>query len=264
MADKRIVDLTALGATPATGDLFEMVDISDTTDDPSGTSKKVAFSNMTELVNDTSPQLGANLDLNSFKISGTGSIGFTANANVFIDVDGAGSVSYIDINNTNTGTVAYRFVDTGSARWIFGSDGADSDKMKYGASSSFGAADVLEMDRTDRSVNFIKTAGFNEEVDNGNSGTADTIDWRAGNKQKSTLTGNVTYTFTAPTSISAASLILRLIQDGTGSRTATFPASVHWSGGTAPTLSTAAGAVDIIAFYWDGTNFHGSFILDSQ
>ena len=41
-------------------------------------------------------------------------------------------------------------------------------------------------------------AYFDAEFDNGNSSTADTIDWGVGNKQKSTLTGNCTYTFTAP------------------------------------------------------------------
>lgn len=100
------------------------------------------------------------------------------------------------------------------------------------------------------------------EVDNGNSSTADTIDWTVGNFQKSTLTDNCTYTFTAPTG--ATTMVLRLIQDGTGSRTATFPASVKWSGGTAPTLTTTASAVDLITFYYDGTNYNGSYILDLQ
>ena len=70
------------------------------------------------------------------------------------------------------------------------------------------------------------------QTDDGNSGTADTIDWGAGNKHKSTLTGNVTYTFTAPGG--SCNLILVLVQDATGSRTATWPATVKWPGGTAP------------------------------
>jgi hypothetical protein len=93
------------------------------------------------------------------------------------------------------------------------------------------------------------------EVDNGNSGTADTIDWGAGNFQKSTLTGNVTYTFTAPDGPGRFQLLLE--QDATGSRTATWPASVQWPGGTAPTLTTAANAIDIITFYYDGTDYYG-------
>lgn len=103
------------------------------------------------------------------------------------------------------------------------------------------------------------TAGFTE-TDNGNSSTADTIDWRVSNKQKSTMTGNCTYTFTAPTY--PCSLVLRLVQDGTGSRLATWPATVKWPSGAAPTLTTTAGATDIIAMYFDGTNYYSSATLN--
>jgi hypothetical protein len=98
-------------------------------------------------------------------------------------------------------------------------------------------------------------AYFGSEVDNGNSGAADTVDWTAGNKQKSTLTDNCTFTFTAPGG--PCDLTLRLIQDGTGSRNPVWPATVKWAGGAEPTWSTAASAVDIAAFYFDGTNYYG-------
>lgn len=100
------------------------------------------------------------------------------------------------------------------------------------------------------------------EVDDGNSSTADTIDFTTGNFHKSTLTDNVTYTFTAPSG--ATTLVFKLVQDGTGSRLATWPATVKWSGGTAPTLTTAAASIDIISFYYDGTSYYGSPILDLQ
>lgn len=103
------------------------------------------------------------------------------------------------------------------------------------------------------------TAGFTE-TDNGNSSTADTIDWRVSNKQKSTLTDNCTFTFTAPTK--PCSLVLKLAQDATGSRTVTWPASVHWSGGTAPTLTTTASRIDVITFYWDGSTYFGNYSLN--
>lgn len=97
-------------------------------------------------------------------------------------------------------------------------------------------------------------AYFDAEVDNGNSGTEKTIDWTAGNKQKITLTGNCTFTFTDPSG--PCNLILRLIQDGTGSRTVTWPATVKWPEATAPTLTTTASGEDIIALYWNGTNYY--------
>lgn len=90
-------------------------------------------------------------------------------------------------------------------------------------------------------------------VDNGNSSTADTIDLSAGNVQKSTLTDNVTYTFTNPTT--GTQYELWLIQDGSGSRTATWPGTVKWAGGAAPTLTTTAAKIDIIHCSYDGANY---------
>jgi hypothetical protein len=116
--------------------------------------------------------------------------------------------------------------------------------------------------QTNKGMQFDLSAYFDAEFDNGNSGAADTIDWGVGNKQKSTLTANCTYTFTAPAG--ATNLMFRLVQGGSGSYTVTWPATVHWAGGTEPTLSTAVGAVDLIGMYWDGTNYHASAHLDSK
>jgi len=109
------------------------------------------------------------------------------------------------------------------------------------------------LDCNNNNIQEVKSATFNSEIDNGNSSTADTIDWGAGNNHKSTLTGNCTYTFTAPAG--PAFLSLKVIQDATGSRAVTWPASVKWPSGTAPTLSTAANAIDIVTFYYDGTSY---------
>jgi hypothetical protein len=48
-------------------------------------------------------------------------------------------------------------------------------------------------------------------------------------------------------------------QDATGGRTMAFPASVKWPGGTAPTLSTGANAIDVLSFvsYDNGTTWLG-------
>lgn len=113
--------------------------------------------------------------------------------------------------------------------------------------------------RLQQSLKVTEHAYFGSEVDNGNSGVADTIDWGAGNKQKSTLTGNCTFTFTAPDG--PCNLVLKLVQDGTGSRTVTWPGTVKWPAGTAPTLTTDAAGIDLVTFYWDGTNYFGAAIL---
>ena len=49
-------------------------------------------------------------------------------------------------------------------------------------------------------------------------------------------------------------------QDATGSRILTYGSLFKWAGGTAPTLSTAANAIDIFTFIYDGTNLYGSIV----
>lgn len=103
------------------------------------------------------------------------------------------------------------------------------------------------------------TIGFTQQTATGDGTT--TIDWKLGNKFKFTFGAfNETFTFTAPTK--PCNLVLMMVQDGTGSRTATFPATVKWAGGTAPTLSTTSGDIDIISFYFDGTSYYGVASLD--
>lgn len=109
-------------------------------------------------------------------------------------------------------------------------------------------------------IKIRETIYFDEEYNNGNSGTAITIDWKLGQKQKLTLTGNATLTFTAPRG--PCNLILKVVQDATGSRTITWPSAVKWPGGTAPTLTTTASATDIIALYYDGTNYYSQASLN--
>ena len=48
MAGVKITDLSPLLTTPVDGDLFYIVDISDTTESPEGTSKKIEFGNLFE------------------------------------------------------------------------------------------------------------------------------------------------------------------------------------------------------------------------
>ena len=103
---------------------------------------------------------------------------------------------------------------------------------------------------------FVQSAIYTKVAD-GNSGTALTVGWNTGNIHTVTMTGNCTFTFTAP-SPALGALTLVLTQDATGSRTATWPASVKWPGGTAPTLTTTASKTDVFNFVYDGTNYFGA------
>lgn len=88
-----------------------------------------------------------------------------------------------------------------------------------------------------------------------NSGASLSLDFTDYHIQKITLDDNVTsVSITDPNNMAYIKLIIS--QDATGNRTLTgWPAEVKWPGGTAPTLSTAANAVDIIDCFFDDTNY---------
>jgi len=100
------------------------------------------------------------------------------------------------------------------------------------------------------------TNGYTEETVSANTSTAYTIDLANGTVQILTLTGNCTYTF--PTATAGTSFTLLQKQDGTGSRTVTWPSSVKWPAGTAPTITSTASKGDKFVFVGDGTYWWGS------
>ena len=88
-----------------------------------------------------------------------------------------------------------------------------------------------------------------------------TPDFTNGNTYKVTLAHNAA--LANPTNPKdGATYTIIVTQDGTGSRTMSFGANYKWSGGTAPTLSTAGNAVDILTFISDGTNMYGTSNLN--
>lgn len=89
----------------------------------------------------------------------------------------------------------------------------------------------------------LKTVGFHAEYDNGNSGTTKTITLTNGQKQKLTLTGNLTLTISF-TDCTVGDYQIRLIQDATGGRTLANISGLstsRWLGSAAqPSHNTAA------------------------
>jgi len=114
------------------------------------------------------------------------------------------------------------------------------------------------LDASDEKIQDVKTVSFTDEHDNGNSGTTKTIDWSEGQKQKITMTGNCTFTFSNP---DVGNYQIKIIQDATGSRSVTWP-SIKWAGSTAPTLTTAAGSEDIVSLYYDGSAWYAMASLN--
>lgn len=112
-----------------------------------------------------------------------------------------------------------------------------------------------------RAIRRLRVQAASSTIENVNtvaaSGSTETLpDVTTATMHDVTLTANCTLTF--PTAAPGKSFSLRLLQDGTGSRTVTWP-TVKWAGGTPPTLSTAAGASDDFAFVCFASTWHGFF-----
>ena len=107
-------------------------------------------------------------------------------------------------------------------------------------------------------VNF--DAGTTDDVNTiTSSSNAATINLQLGNVFEHDLTENVTYTFSNPGANNTATVfILKIIQDSSA-RTITWPGSVDWAGGTAPTLTATNNGVDVFVFFTrdGGTTYYG-------
>ena len=97
---------------------------------------------------------------------------------------------------------------------------------------------------------------FASEYNCGDSGTALTVDFSNGQKQRVRLTGNATLTISPAPGVGHYQL--RIIQDATGGRTLAFSglSSSRWLGAASqPGHNTAANGETILSLYYDGANW---------
>lgn len=205
------------------------------------------------IIEDTAPQLGGDLDMNGHNIGG----------NSEADIDDAVAKKHaqgtdttlgaqsenLDMNTHKIVGVVDPTTDQEAATKKYVDDNTISE-VKEDTTPELGG----ELDCGEHSIGFTEKA--NVVVAN-----AVTIDWKVSNKQKLTVDDDVTISFTAPSN--PCNLVLRIIQDGTGGHTVTLPTH-HATGGTALSLTTTANAVDILAIYFDGSSYHISLFADSK
>lgn len=154
-------------------------------------------------------------------------------------------------SNTLSGIAASSFVVSNASGYI---DGSAAQKV-IPSGVVVGTTDSQTLtNKTIEAGTF--TNGYTEESVTANTSTAYTVDLANGTLQILTLTGNCTYTF--PTATVGQSFTLLQLQDATGSRTVTWPASVKWPSGTAPTITSTASKGDKFVFTGDGTYWWGS------
>jgi len=135
-----------------------------------------------------------------------------------------------------------------------------SDEMNVYTGSAWESWAWLSLAGGTMTGNLLMKSGTYTLNDEGTQGAVMVVDWTLGNKAKVTLGANCACSWTDP--VSACNVVLEVVQDGTGNRTVTWPSSVKWPQGSAPTLSTGALDIDVVCLYWNGTNYYGSIGLN--
>ena len=235
-----------------------------------------------DLVNDTTPQLGGDLDTNSFNIK-------IDDAHFIADDDGneqlifqktASAVNELEITNAATGNapsigasgetnVSFKILPKGTGEVIVGTGGADATVTSNGAYNL-----VLDTNSGTNSGNITITDGANGDIEFTNNGTgkvkfndaayfpeatltdASTISWDVQSSPVAKVTLGANRSLGAGTNGVAGQFVsLLVIQDGTGSRTLSFNAAYEFKDDTAPTLTTTASKGDLFVFRYNGSKF---------
>lgn len=114
-----------------------------------------------------------------------------------------------------------------------------------------------ELDAGEHSIGFTEIQNYPDV--NGNV----TIDWTISNKQALLVEMNSFVTFLTPSN--PGSYLLRVVQSGSAGGGISFLGSnIFWNGGVEPVFTDGVGAIDIAAFYFDGSDYYGVVTYDFQ
>jgi len=177
------------------------------------------------------------------------------------DLDASGKEHDLMTNNVNAAAIAVETkVGTGSSTAVTDSvlAGTGAGTSAWTTAPTFGGS-VTSAGLTvsgavacaDQVVGRPELKDYAETVNAiGNTAASQAVDLESGNVVTATLAvATTTFTFSNPSATGkSCSFTLILSQDATGSRTVTWPASVKWAGGTAPTLTTTASRADVLTF----------------
>ena len=167
---------------------------------------------------------------------------------------GTNSILTLDDDSVTIGdgaAVDTKLIFDGNAQNFYVGLDDSADDLLIGVGSTVGTTPAISIDENQDVVanQEFRAVSYNETyVAPTSSSNATTIACESGNYFNQTLTENTTFTFSNPPSSGTGySFILHLIQDSSA-RTVTWPGSVDWAAGTAPTISTDSGADDFFVF----------------
>jgi hypothetical protein len=112
---------------------------------------------------------------------------------------------------------------------------------------------------TSPAINTPTTTGPSATITTATDGATVTFNLSNGPIHTVTLGGNRTLALS--NSAAGKVFVLRLVQDGTGSRTVTWFSTIKWTGGSAPTLTTTASKIDVFGFICSATNVYDGYIV---
>lgn len=212
------------------------------------------------LVEDTSPQLGGDLDTNGHRIAvGSGDdIEFASSPATRI----SGSSSQLDYVVDDSSIASL----TGEHLFMRG-DVAIADESDHSGTPGSGVGRIWTRDDTPTALIYTDDTGGDHPLNPAAIALSDganiSSDGADGYVFTVTLGGN--RTLDDPSNLKpGATYLYILTQDGTGSRTLAYGSAFLWPGGAAPTLTTDADAVDVISCISDGTSLYCAHMGDFQ
>ncbi len=196
------------------------------------------------VVDDTSPQLGGDLDVNGKSIGdGTNEL--------LTFTETASAVNHINITNAVTGSGSTISAAGDDANIDLNLSGKGTGVPKIGGNAILNAGDKASV--ADYRSNTADKVLITDKVWSSMAEVALTdaasiaLDLSTGFDFTVTLGGN--RTLANPTNVKAGQRgRIRVVQDGTGSRTLSFGSSYDFADGTAPTLTTTANATDYLDY----------------
>ena len=184
----------------------------------------------------------------NFGLAGLSGATFTGD----ITLNAQSDVRFADSDSSNY--VALQAPATVSSNVTFtlpSADGTANQALKTDASGNLGFASYLLLSETTNGQSI--TGGVRGAITTLTSAATITPDFDDNVNFQVTLGTNAT--LANPSNITAGqSGVIVVTQDGTGSRTLSFGSNFKFAGGTAPTLTTTASAVDVIAYFCESTS----------
>ena len=146
-----------------------------------------------------------------------------------------------------------------------GSQVGGADIVTLDFSSNFTATETpdteinIELSSSVSTDTLTLTKAYKSSVETNSDGATITFDLNESNLHEVTLGGGRTLAISNETV--GQRFILKLKQDGTGSRTVTWFSTIKWPGGLEPTLTETAGKADYFSFVVTGTDTYDGFVI---